>query len=162
MNDHLFDWLWLCLPLGLVTVDGLSLVTSPWSQILIGWCRCHWCWVICVQRESVRANVCPHSIISRQMTSTRPSYVSTSPQARRAKRFAEIYNVQFKQFTLAMAWSYLPAGGQFSANQMPGMRPGDQWEIRSDCMGGGKGWALVQRCTVRIFKIDDQSRFREH
>ena len=49
-----------------------------WSRPLIGWCWCHWCRVICVQRESVRANVCPHSIISRQMTSIRPSYVSTS------------------------------------------------------------------------------------
>ena len=114
---------------------------SP-DRLLIGRFGRPLCPVICVQRESVRANVCPHSIISRQMTGTRPSYVSTSPQRGRAKRFAEIYNVQFKQFTLAMAWCYLPAGGQLSANKKPGMVPGDQWEIRSDCMGVSPGAAL--------------------
>ena len=63
------------------------------------------------------------------------------------------------QFTWLMAWFY--PRGVSSANQMPGMGPGHQSEVRSDCMGRTTG-EPVQRCTVRIFKIDDQSRFREH
>lgn len=170
-----FVWLivslWVMSP---VTGDG-QLFIKPRLEPLIGQ-RCSGrrliggCWPL------VSGYLCPEGKCQSKCVSTfhyqqtndlqQPlSYVSTSHQAQgwREKRELPRSNVQFKQFTLQHYWwhDFISVREVSSANQMPGMGPGHQWQVRSYCMGRTTG-EPVQRCTVRIFKIDDQSRFREH
>ena len=75
-HQHLFDWLSASGSCHPSPVMASYLLSPGWSLSLVSAAQAGlwlagagpWCPVICVQRESVRANVCPHSIISRQMT----------------------------------------------------------------------------------------------
>ena len=144
-----FVWLivslWVMSPC--VTGDG-QLFIKPRPQPLIGQRSPGrrligpWCPVICVQRVCVRAAVCPHSIISRQMTCS-SLYHMSAPHTRRWRENRDLpkSNVQIRQFTIYMTdGMILSQGSVFSQSDAgDGARP----PIRSQIWlhGENHGWA---------------------